>query len=112
MIQLAAEADSGVALAGSQTVATPLREIHSSELLLQRQKQKSGKKFMLLSDHNGSLLRQQPGAKTIGHSPYYCTQLADSLAWIVWTWRRIWARAKSMYHHAEGLRVAGLDCVL
>ena len=28
-----------------------------------------GEKFMLFSDHNGSLLRRQPGAMTIGHSP-------------------------------------------
>jgi len=26
-------------------------------------------KFTLFSDHNGSLLRRQPGAMTIGHSP-------------------------------------------
>ena len=34
------------------------------------QKEKKRKeKSMLLSDHNGSLLRRQPGAMTIGHSP-------------------------------------------
>ena len=27
------------------------------------------KKKTLFSDHNGSLLRRQPGAMTIGHSP-------------------------------------------
>ena len=30
---------------------------------------KRKEKFTLLSDHNGSLLRRQPGAMTIGHSP-------------------------------------------
>jgi len=32
------------------------------------QLEKKGK-IALFSDHNGSLLRQQPGAMTIGHSP-------------------------------------------
>ena len=31
--------------------------------------EKKKEKFMLFSDHNGSLLRRQPGAMTIGHSP-------------------------------------------
>ena len=31
-------------------------------------KEKKKEKFMLFSDHNGSLLRRQPGAMTIGHS--------------------------------------------
>jgi len=30
---------------------------------------KRKEKFMLFSDHSGSLLRRQPGAMTIGHSP-------------------------------------------
>jgi len=30
---------------------------------------KSKEKFTLFSDHNGSLLRRQPGAMNIGHSP-------------------------------------------
>ena len=30
---------------------------------------KNLKKFTLFTDHNGSLLRRQPGAMTIGHSP-------------------------------------------
>jgi len=38
--------------------------------VLKNEKEKKRKeKFTLFSDHNGSLLRRQPGAMTIGHSP-------------------------------------------
>ena len=32
-------------------------------------RKKEKEKFTLFSDHNGSLLRRQPGAMTIGHNP-------------------------------------------
>ncbi len=32
-------------------------------------RKKRKENFTLFSDHNGSLLRRQPGAMTIGHSP-------------------------------------------
>jgi len=37
--------------------------------MLSIQEKKRKEKFTLFSDHNGSLLRRQPGAMTIGHSP-------------------------------------------
>ena len=43
-------------------------QLHSSlQVLLKRKKRKEN--FVLFSDQNGSLLRRQPRAMTIGHSP-------------------------------------------
>jgi len=36
---------------------------------IRKKRKKETTKFMLFSDHNGSLLRRQPEAMTIGHSP-------------------------------------------
>ncbi len=45
--------------------AGPARQLASYDCV------KRQEKFMLFSDHNGSLLRRQPKAITIGHSPRY-----------------------------------------
>jgi len=49
---------------------TKLQELslRYSAVWQEKEKQKE-KKFTLFSDHNGSHLRQQPGAMTIGHGP-------------------------------------------
>jgi len=43
-------------------------EKHMLDACLSFEKKRK-EKFTLFSDHNGSLLRRQPGAMTIGHSP-------------------------------------------
>jgi len=42
---------------------------HGDYPVRERKEKKRKEKFTLFSDHNGSLLRRQPGAMTIGHSP-------------------------------------------
>ena len=52
---------------------------------------------MLFSDHNGSLLRRQPGAMTIGHSPWHtgkCTKAVGMSAAV-----RAFARQNNMLMH-------------
>ena len=44
-------------------------DFHCSDRQYAVREKKRKEKFMLFSDHNGSLLRRQPGAMTIGHSP-------------------------------------------
>jgi len=45
------------------------KHCNSYRVSMKEKKRKRKEKFTLFSDHNGSLLRRQPGAMTIGHSP-------------------------------------------
>ncbi len=65
--EVIAEAGHGLNLALAST-SMSMKEYHVAADTMERKKEK----FTLFSDHNGSLLRQQPGAMTIGRQIPWC----------------------------------------
>ncbi len=59
----------GVTKRASHMCMLASRKSLESQIYAYSCEKKSKEKFTLFSDHNGSLLRRQPGAMTIGHSP-------------------------------------------
>jgi len=72
--------------------------VHTAHLHKARSRvlEKGGKKFALFSNHNGSLLRRQPGARRVLTHHVYIHVHATVCSKVKHKWRKHWARGPTL----------------